>query len=52
MFTDGFADQFGGTKAKKFKYKPLQNLLKSIAHLPCIEQKQNYGYQQENNRRF
>ncbi|MBC7696343.1 MAG: SpoIIE family protein phosphatase [Burkholderiales bacterium] len=27
LFTDGFADQFGGTKGKKFKYKPLQELL-------------------------
>jgi hypothetical protein len=27
MYTDGYADQFGGEKGKKFKYKPLQNLL-------------------------
>jgi len=27
LFTDGFADQFGGPKGKKFKYKPLQELL-------------------------
>jgi serine phosphatase RsbU (regulator of sigma subunit) len=27
LFTDGFADQFGGEKGKKFKYKQLQNLL-------------------------
>jgi serine phosphatase RsbU (regulator of sigma subunit)/Tfp pilus assembly protein PilF len=26
-FTDGFADQFGGTKGKKFKYSNLQKLL-------------------------
>jgi serine phosphatase RsbU (regulator of sigma subunit) len=26
-FTDGYADQFGGPKGKKFKYKPLENLL-------------------------
>jgi len=26
-FTDGYADQFGGEKGKKFKYKQLQNLL-------------------------
>ncbi|MEO6304191.1 MAG: SpoIIE family protein phosphatase, partial [Bacteroidia bacterium] len=25
--TDGFADQFGGAKGKKFKYKPLQDFL-------------------------
>ena len=27
LFTDGFADQFGGTKGKKFKYKQLEDLL-------------------------
>ncbi|MCC6370391.1 MAG: SpoIIE family protein phosphatase [Bacteroidia bacterium] len=27
LFTDGFADQFGGPKGKKFKYKALQELL-------------------------
>ncbi len=27
LFTDGFADQFGGPKGKKFKYKPLSDLL-------------------------
>jgi len=29
-FTDGFADQFGGEKGKKFKYKPFKELLLSI----------------------
>jgi serine phosphatase RsbU (regulator of sigma subunit) len=32
--TDGYADQFGGPKGKKFKYKPLEQLLESKAHLP------------------
>ncbi len=27
LFTDGYADQFGGPKGKKFKYKQLQELL-------------------------
>jgi serine phosphatase RsbU (regulator of sigma subunit) len=36
--TDGFADQFGGTKGKKFKYKPLQELLVSISHEPMKRQ--------------
>ncbi len=27
LFTDGFADQFGGPQGKKFKYKQLANLL-------------------------
>ncbi|MGZ3866883.1 MAG: PP2C family protein-serine/threonine phosphatase, partial [Bacteroidia bacterium] len=30
LFTDGYADQFGGEKGKKFKYKKLQELLLSI----------------------
>lgn len=42
LFTDGFADQFGGPKGKKYKYKQLQNLLlessslKSNAQLDAI----------------
>jgi serine phosphatase RsbU (regulator of sigma subunit) len=30
IFTDGYADQFGGPKGKKFKHKQLQELLLSI----------------------
>ncbi len=30
LYTDGYADQFGGPKGKKFKYKPLNDLLLSI----------------------
>ncbi len=33
LFTDGFADQFGGPKAKKFKYKQLEELLINSNHL-------------------
>lgn len=40
LYTDGFADQFGGEKGKKFKYKPLNQLLTSISDLPLQEQKQ------------
>lgn len=39
-FTDGFADQFGGEKGKKFKYKPFQQFLVSNAHL-SMEQQRN-----------
>ncbi|MCW3103195.1 MAG: hypothetical protein JWO09_1635 [Bacteroidetes bacterium] len=39
-FTDGYADQFGGEKGKKFKYKSLQQLLISIHQLPMEEQRQ------------
>ena len=27
LFTDGYPDQFGGPKGKKFKYKQLEDLL-------------------------
>lgn len=38
--TDGFQDQFGGPKGKKFKIKPFKNILIENAHLPLTEQKQ------------
>lgn len=31
LYTDGYADQFGGEKGKKFKYKQLNDLLLSVA---------------------
>ena len=37
-FTDGYADQFGGPKGKKFKYKQLEDILMSICNLPMSEQ--------------
>ena len=38
-FTDGFPDQFGGEKGKKFKYKPFKRLLLEVNSLPYQEQK-------------
>lgn len=38
-FTDGFADQFGGDKGKKFKYKQLQEILLQHSELPMEDQK-------------
>jgi serine phosphatase RsbU (regulator of sigma subunit) len=38
LFTDGFADQFGGPKGKKFKYKQFQEMLTSIHDKPMQEQ--------------
>lgn len=40
LFTDGFADQFGGEKGKKFKYKPLKEILFHNSYLPLEHQKQ------------
>ena len=38
IFTDGFQDQFGGTKGKKYKVKNLKKLLISISNNPMNEQ--------------
>lgn len=38
LFTDGFADQFGGPKGKKFKYKQFEETLVSINNKPMKEQ--------------
>lgn len=38
LYTDGYADQFGGPNGKKFKYKQLNETLKEIAHLPMDKQ--------------
>ncbi|MBK7181556.1 MAG: serine/threonine-protein phosphatase [Bacteroidetes bacterium] len=40
IFTDGYADQFGGEKGKKFKYKQLQDLLLKNCSKSMEEQKQ------------
>ena len=40
-FTDGLADQFGGPKGKKFKYKQLEDILLKICDRPMEEQKQH-----------
>lgn len=40
MLSDGYADQFGGEKGKKFKYKPLEDLFVSIAIKDTQEQYQ------------
>ncbi|TAL58900.1 MAG: tetratricopeptide repeat protein [Bacteroidetes bacterium] len=38
-FTDGFADQFGGPKGKKFKYKQLEELILANSKMPMLEQR-------------
>lgn len=47
-FTDGFADQFGGVKGKKFKYSQLKNYLISISSTSLKEQKQALSLTFEN----
>ena len=38
-FTDGYADQFGGSKGKKFKYSSLKSLILQHHHLKTEELK-------------
>lgn len=40
LYTDGYADQFGGTKGKKLKRKQLNDYLISIHQLPITDQHQ------------
>jgi len=40
IFTDGYADQFGGPKGKKFKYAQFKQLLLSIQNKSMDEQKE------------
>ncbi len=39
LFSDGYADQFGGDKGKKYKYKQLEDFLKMHSHLNMTEQR-------------
>lgn len=39
LFSDGYADQFGGPKSKKFMYKQFKQLLITIQEQPMEEQK-------------
>lgn len=39
LFSDGFADQFGGSEGKKFKYKQLKTMLTEISARTGAEQK-------------
>ena len=40
LYTDGYADQFGGPAGKKFKYRKLDELLTKISTLRMNEQKE------------
>lgn len=47
LFTDGYADQFGGPLGKKFKYKKFQELLVEIQDNTIEEQKHVLNYHHE-----
>ena len=40
LYSDGYADQFGGPKGKKFKYNAHKKLLISISHLSPSQQRE------------
>jgi serine phosphatase RsbU (regulator of sigma subunit) len=39
VFSDGYADQFGGPKGKKFLYRRFRELLVEVSALPTDEQR-------------
>ncbi len=41
LSTDGYADQFGGERGKKMKYKPFMDLLIQISDQDTLSQKEN-----------
>lgn len=44
LFTDGYADQFGGPQGKKFKYKQFHDILISMRNSSMKEQQQLLDY--------
>ena len=38
LLTDGYPDQFGGPKGKKFMYRPLREMLASMHDVPMVDQ--------------
>jgi len=48
IFSDGFPDQFGGPKGKKYKSLTLKNFLLSIQELKMTEQKKMLNTEFEN----
>ncbi len=40
LYTDGYADQFGGPKGKKFKYKQLEELILRLSNKGLVDQKE------------
>ena len=44
VFSDGFADQFGGEKGKKYMYKPFKRLLLGLFNAQMENQKKSLDY--------
>lgn len=41
LFSDGYADQFGGTEGKKYKYRRFRHILLTI-HKLALDQQRTY----------
>ena len=52
LFSDGYADQFGGPDNKKFKYRRFRHLLLNIHKLPMSDQKAILHQKMEEWRRY
>jgi serine phosphatase RsbU (regulator of sigma subunit) len=48
IFSDGYADQFGGEKGKKFKYGKFRELILRIKEMPMQKQKEIFQQEIEN----
>lgn len=44
LYTDGYVDQFGGEKGKKFKSRQFKTMLSNISDLPLVEQFNHVQY--------
>jgi len=42
LFSDGYVDQFGGPKGRKFMYNQFRNMILGVHHLPMSEQKKEF----------
>ena len=48
LISDGFPDQFGGPKNKKYRYKPLKELILKSSELDIEDQKKIFADEFEN----
>jgi len=48
LFTDGYADQFGGSEGKKYMYKRFKNLLTELSPLQMEQQGEKLSKDFEN----
>lgn len=47
LFSDGYVDQFGGPKGRKFMYNQFRKMILSVQHMPMSEQKKEYSLRLE-----